>query len=91
MVQWKQSPFLYSIGVLLGACVITSCADSKDSTSSSFDMSESRKVMERQKNEQAALDSAESTAPKMTPEEQERAGDDEAQRRNFALAGLHYS
>ena len=47
--------------------------------------------MERQKNEQAALDSTETTTPKMTPEEQERAGDAEAQRRNFPLAGLHYT
>ena len=86
MVSWKQSQFLYGIGVLLGAFVMTSCADSKDTTSSSFDMSEYRKMMERQKNQQAALDSAESTVPERTPEEQEQAGDAEAQRRNLPLA-----
>ena len=91
MARWKQSPFLYGIAVLLGGCVMASCADSKDATSSSFDMSEYRKVMERQKNEQGAINSAETSATKMAPEEQERAGDSEAQRRNFALAGLHYS
>src|SRR5215510_732530 len=48
-------------------------------------------MMERQKNEQAAMDSAEASAPKLTPEEQERAGDTEAQRRNFPMAGLHYT
>ena len=62
----------YAIAVLSGACLMTSCADSKETTSSSFDMSEYRKMMERQKNEQAALESAENTAPKTTPEEQER-------------------
>jgi tetratricopeptide (TPR) repeat protein len=89
MVSWKPSQLFYAIAVLWAACLITSCADSKDSTSSSFDMSEYRKVMERQKNEPAALDSAD--APKLTPEEEERAGDAEAQRRNFPLAGLHYT
>ena len=87
-------PFItqgFIIGIFVGGAVLVGCADSKDATSSSFDMSEYRKMMERQKNEQAALDSAETSAPKMTPEEQERAGDAEAQRRNFALAGLHYS
>ena len=87
-------PFItqgFIIGIFVGGAVLVGCADSKDATSSSFDMSEYRKVMERQKTEHAALDSAETSAPKMTPEEQERAGDAEAQRRNFALAGLHYS
>jgi predicted Zn-dependent protease len=70
---------------------MTACADSKETTSSKFDMSEYRKMMERQKNEQTALESTETKAPDMTPEEHERAGDDEAQRRNFPLAGLHYT
>src|SRR4030095_15680077 len=91
MVSWKASQVFYAIAVLWGAWLMASCADSKESTSSSFDMSEYRKMMERQKNEQAALDSAESTTSKMTPEEQERAGDAEMQRRNFPLAGLHYT
>lgn len=73
-------------GVMLGGCTA-----SKDSTTSSFDMSEYRKILDRQKNEQAALESTETKTPQMTPEEQERAGDAEAQRRNFPLAGLHYT
>ena len=91
MVRWKASQVFYAIAVLWGAWLMASCADSKETTNSSFDMSEYRKMMERQKNEQAALDSTESTTPKMTPEEQERAGDAELQRRNFPLAGLHYT
>jgi len=73
-------------GVMLGGCTA-----SKDSTTSSFDMSEYRKILDRQKNEQAAFESTETKTPQMTPEEQERAGDAEAQRRNFPLAGLHYT
>jgi len=91
MFHWKQLRFIYAIGVLLEACIMISCADSKDATSSKFEMAEYRKMMERQKNEQAAMDSAEASAPKLTPEEQERAGDAEAQRGNFPMAGLHYT
>ncbi len=91
MSRWKRLRGFYTIAALACAFVATSCADSKETINSSFDMSEYRKMMERQKNEQAALESAETTAPKLTPEEQERAGDAEAQRRNFPMAGLHYT
>src|SRR5687767_5634446 len=91
MVTSNHWGLLGGIAVLLGACVLTACADPKEATTSKFDMSEYRKVMERQKNEQAALESTETKAPEMTPEEHERAGDDEAQRRNLPLAGLHYT
>src|SRR5215467_7445143 len=73
-------------GAMLGGCTAT-----KETTTSSFDMSEYRKMLERQKNEQAALDNTETKAPEMSPEEHERAGDTEAQRRNFPMAGLHYT
>jgi len=75
---------------IFGAATLGGCAESKDTTSS-FDMSEYRKIMERQKHEQAAVESTESSAPKLSPEEEERAGDTEAQRRNFPMAGLHYT
>jgi Flp pilus assembly protein TadD len=91
MVSSKNCRSFWGIGVLLGICVITGCADSKEATTSQFDMSEYRKLMERQKNEQAALENTETKTPEMTPEEHERAGDDEAQRRNLPLAGLHYT
>jgi Flp pilus assembly protein TadD len=70
---------------------MTACADSKEVTNSPFDMSEYRKMMERQKNEQAVTESTETKAPDMSSEEHERDGDAEAQRRNFPLAGLHYT
>lgn len=91
MITWKQSGFQLGVGVLVGACAMTGCASSKDSTSPSFDMSEYRKVMERQRSEQAAMDNAEPSAPEMTAEEHERAGDADMQRRNFPLAGVHYT
>ena len=43
MVRWKALQVFYAIAVLLGACVMASCADSKETTTSSFDMSEYRK------------------------------------------------
>src|SRR5215472_10378975 len=79
------------VGLFVGGAMLGGCAESKETTSSSFDMSEYRKMMERQKNEKTALETTESKVPQMTPEEQERAGDAEAQRRNFPLAGLHYT
>ena len=48
-------------------------------------------MMERQKNERAALENAETPTPKLSADEEERAGDDEVQRRNFPMAGLHYT
>ena len=91
MNAWKYSGFQLSVGLLVGACAVIGCAGSKDSAPDSFDMSEYRKMLERQKNEQAARDEAEPKAPEMTAEEHERAGDADVQRRNFPLAGLHYS
>jgi len=55
MARWTPIQCLYGMTLLAGACLMTSCADSKESTNGSFDMSEYRKMLERQKNEQAAL------------------------------------
>ena len=75
---------------ILGWAILGGCAESKDSTSS-FDMAEYRKFMERQKHEQAALESTDTKTPEMSPDEHEQAGDAEAKRRNFPMAGLHYT
>src|SRR5215831_18544928 len=91
-VRTRLSITLAQIGFsFVAAAMLAGCTSSKEATTSSFDMAEYKKMMERQKNEQAAMDSAEASAPKLTPEEQERAGDAEAQRRNYPLAGLHYT
>src|SRR4030095_4596499 len=82
---------MFMATIFAAGAVLSGCADSKETTTSSFDMSEYRKMMERQKNEQEALESTEVKTPEMSPEEHERAGDDEAQRRNLLLAGLHYT
>src|SRR5262245_28102020 len=78
--------FVFASGTILGGCTAP-----KETTTSSFDMSEYRKMLERQKNEQAAVENTETKAPEMSPEEHEKAGDTEAQRRNFPMAGLHYT
>lgn len=91
MISWKQSGFQLHVGLLVGACVLTGCAGSKDSASSPLDRSEYRQMMEHQKKEQASLEDPTPSAPEMTTEEHERAGDMDAQRRNFTMAGLHYS
>lgn len=83
--------FRFIGGLLVGGSMLVGCAGSKDSTPPSFDMSEYRKVMERQKGEQAALDNPEPSVPEITAEEHERAGDADVQRRNFPLAGVHYA
>ncbi len=70
---------------------MTGCAGSKDSSPPSLDMSEYRKVMERQKGEQGSSEEPASSTPEMTAEEHERTGDMDAQRHNFPLAGVHYS
>src|SRR5262245_3363940 len=75
-----------TVGTMLGGCTAP-----KETPSSSLDMSEYRKMLERQKKEQEALDNNETKTPEMTPEEHERAGDAEGQRRNYPLAGLHYT
>ena len=67
------------------------CTASKEEQTSSLDMSEYRKMLERQRNQQAALENTETKTPEMSPEEHERTGDDEALRRNFPMAGLHYT
>src|SRR5690349_12371519 len=72
--------------------ILGGCAASKEEpVTSSLDMAEYRKMLERQRNQQAALEDTETKTPEMTPEEHERAGDEEAQRRNFSMAGLHYT
>lgn len=91
MTTWKQTGVQLSIGIFVGICVTAGCAESKDPVSPSFDMSEYRKVMERQKSDLAAQENTDASAPEMTPEEHERAGDQDAARRNFPLAGVHYS
>ena len=78
-------------GLFIGGFLLAGCAGSKDSTPSSFDMSEYRKVMEHQKGGQGSLEDPTPSGPEMTAEEHERAGDMDAQRRNVPLAGVHYS
>ena len=77
-------------GLLIGGFLFTGCASSKDPTSPSFDMSEYRQMMERQKGAQGSFEDPASSVPEMTPEEHERTGDMDVQRRNFPLAGVHY-
>lgn len=91
MITWKQSRFQLRVGLLVGTCVVTGCAGSKDSTPSSFDMSEYRQMMERQKGSAGSLEDPTPSVPEMTADEHERAGDMDAQRRNVPLAGVHYS
>ncbi len=91
MITWKESRLQLRIGLLIVACVVAGCAGSKDSTPSSFDMSGYRQMMERQKGGQGSPEDPTPSAPEMTAEEHERAGDMDAQRRNFPLAGVHYS
>lgn len=90
MIIGKQSGFQLSAGLLAGACLLAGCAGSKDPASPSFDLSEYRQMMERQKGGQGSLDDPAPATPEMTAEEHERAGDMNAQRHNFPLAGLHY-
>ena len=78
-------------GLFIGGFLLAGCAGSKDSTPSSFDMSEYRKVMEHQKGGQGSLEDPTASGPEMTAEEHERAGDMDAQRHNFPLAVIHYS
>ncbi|HLZ32925.1 MAG TPA: tetratricopeptide repeat protein [Nitrospira sp.] len=81
-------PFI--AGLLVGGSMLVGCTSSKDPASPSFDMSEYRKVMEAQKGQQGSLDDPAPSASEMTAEEHERAGDTDAQRQNFPLAGVHY-
>ena len=90
MTTWNPSRHQLSIGLLVGICVLTGCAGSKDPASPSFDMTEYRKAMEAQKGSPESSEDSTATAPEMTAEEHERAGDTDAQRRNFPLAGVHY-
>lgn len=83
--------FRLGVVLLLGACIVTGCAGSKDPASSSFDMSEYNKMVEALKDRQDDLNDAATSAPQMTAEEHERAGDADAQQRNYPLAGVHYS
>jgi tetratricopeptide (TPR) repeat protein len=77
--------------LFIGGFLLAGCAGSKDSTPSSFDISEYRQMMERQKGAQGSFEDPTPSAPEMTAEEHERAGDMDAQRSNFPLAGFHYS
>lgn len=77
--------------LFIGGFLLAGCAGSKDSAPSSFDMSEYRQMMERQKGGQGSLEDPTPSVPDMTAEEHERAGDMDAQRRNVPLAGVHYS
>jgi tetratricopeptide (TPR) repeat protein len=78
-------------GLFIGGFLLAGCAGSKDSAPPSFDMSEYRQMMERQKGAQGSLEDPTPLAPEMTAEEHERAGDMDAQRHNVPLAGVHYS
>jgi Flp pilus assembly protein TadD len=80
----------FMTGLLMGMSLLAGCAGSKDAGSSSFDMSEYRKMMDRQKGAEGSFEDPTPSAPEMTAEEHERAGDIEAHRRNFTMAGLHY-
>jgi Flp pilus assembly protein TadD len=82
---WTLCAFLFLLGTWFAAC-----SASNEGTAPAFDMSEYRKMMERQKSEQA-MESDEPPGPKLTVEEEERAGDLEAQRRNLPMAALHYT
>ena len=72
------------------AGLVAGCAGSKESTSSSFNMDEYRQVLERQKAGQTNLEDSEPSVPEMSAEEHERAGDLDAQHRNYPLAAVHY-
>lgn len=78
------------VGLLIGGWMIAGCAGSKESTTSSFNMDEYRQVLERQKGEQRNLEESAPSSPEMTAEEYERAGDLDAQHRNYPLAAVHY-
>jgi tetratricopeptide (TPR) repeat protein len=88
-----QLPFRYQfiIILLIGGSMLVGCAGSKDTTPSSFDMSEYRQMMEHQKGALGNFEDPTPSVPEMTAEEHERAGDMDTQRRNFPLAGVHYS
>jgi Flp pilus assembly protein TadD len=87
-----QQSFLQPIiiGLLVGGWMVAGCAGSKDSSPSSFNMDEYRQVLERQKAEQSNLDDSEPPVSEMSAEEHERAGDLDAQHRNYPLAAVHY-
>jgi predicted Zn-dependent protease len=80
----------FMTGLLMGMSLLSGCTGSKDAASSSFDMSEYRKMMDRQKGAEGSFEDPAPSAPDMTAEEHERAGDVEAHRRSFTMAGLHY-
>ncbi len=91
MISWQLSRWQLYAGMLLGLCVASGCAGSKDPATPMFDMADYRKMMDTQKGSQGNLEDTTLPAPEMTAEEHERAGDLDAQRRNFPLAGVHYS
>jgi Flp pilus assembly protein TadD len=86
--RWRQNT---GVQVLIFGSLLAGCAGSKDPSPSPFDMSEYQKVLEIQKSQQATQDEQALPPREMTVEEHERAGDLDAQRRNYPLAGVHYS
>lgn len=91
IIRWQLSRKQLHAGILLGLCVASGCAGSKDPATPTFDMAEYRKVMDVQKGSQGSLEDSMPPAPEMTAEEHERAGDIDAQHRNYPLASVHYS
>jgi hypothetical protein len=55
-------------GLLVGGSMLSGCAGSKDPTSPSFDMSEYRQMVERQKGGQGSFEDPAPSVPEMTPE-----------------------
>jgi tetratricopeptide (TPR) repeat protein len=90
MRDLKYSGIQIAIGFFVAGVVLAGCAGSKDSPSSSFNMDEYMQVLERQKAEQRDFDEPTPSAPEMSAEEHERAGDLDAQHRNYPLAAMHY-
>lgn len=90
MFTSKLGKLLIIVGLLAQACVVTSCAGTKEPPTGLIDMTEYRKVVDQQKSEQAMTAGQDSSGQEMTPEEHEHAGDMDMQHRNYPLAGLHY-
>ncbi len=90
MATFSLSVTLWMTAAVASGLVFGGCAGDKESTPSSFDMAEYRKVMERQKQAQSSFAEPEKPAVEMTAEEHEKAGDAEALRRNYMLASVHY-
>jgi tetratricopeptide (TPR) repeat protein len=89
-MTWTQSrKLMFAVGLVAGVSSLTACWGAKDQATSSFDMSEYRKMVEEQKKQQERIEDA-TASPELTAEEHERKGDLDAQTRNYPLASLHY-